>query len=58
MWIIIFIIFLALKLEKIIDWPWKWVTSPLWLPICFILVIYLIALLIGGILAIFGILIF
>lgn len=28
--IIIFIIFLILKLTKVIDWSWWWITSPLW----------------------------
>lgn len=30
---IVFIIFLVLKLTDKIDWSWIWVTSPLWLPI-------------------------
>lgn len=27
----LFMIFLTLKLCKVIDWPWIWVTSPLWI---------------------------
>jgi len=34
--IILFLIFLILKLTKTIDWSWWWVTSPLWLPIALI----------------------
>jgi hypothetical protein len=40
--IIIFLIFLILKLTGNIDWSWIWVTSPLWLPIVSILGITLI----------------
>ncbi len=29
---ILFIVFLVLKLTGIIDWSWWWVTSPLWIP--------------------------
>lgn len=27
----IFIVFLVLKLCKVIDWSWWWVTAPLWI---------------------------
>ena len=27
---ILFIVFLVLKLCGVIDWPWWWVTAPLW----------------------------
>lgn len=30
--IVVFIVFLILKLAKVIYWPWIWVTSPLWIP--------------------------
>jgi hypothetical protein len=29
---ILFIVFLVLKLTGTIDWSWWWVTSPLWIP--------------------------
>lgn len=29
--IILFIIFLILKLINVIDWSWWWITSPLWI---------------------------
>ena len=55
--LILFIIFLVLKLEKIIDWSWKWITAPLWIPfVCGLLyvvlwgLIVLLGLFIGGIL--------
>lgn len=31
---ILFIVFLILKLTGVIDWPWVWVTAPLWIPFC------------------------
>jgi len=34
---ILFLIFLVLKLTDNIDWSWWWVTSPLWIPILFVL---------------------
>lgn len=30
---ILFIVFLVLKLTNVIDWSWWWVTSPLWIPL-------------------------
>lgn len=27
---VLFVVFLILKLTKVIDWSWWWVTSPLW----------------------------
>lgn len=29
----LFLLFLGLKLAKVIDWGWLWVCSPLWLPL-------------------------
>lgn len=29
--LILFVVFLVLKLTNVIDWSWWWVTSPLWL---------------------------
>lgn len=31
----LFITFLVLKLTKVIDWSWWWVTAPLWVPVAF-----------------------
>ncbi len=28
---VVFIVFLTLKLAKVISWSWVWVTSPLWI---------------------------
>lgn len=51
---ILFIVFLVLKLTDNIDWSWWWVTSPLWVPICIVLGIGVIALLIVIFALIFG----
>jgi aspartokinase-like uncharacterized kinase len=40
---IIFIIFLVLKLTDNIDWSWWWVTSPLWLPMLSVVVALMFA---------------
>jgi hypothetical protein len=31
--------FIVLKLCKVIDWSWWWVLSPIWIPLCFLLLI-------------------
>ena len=36
---ILFIVFLVLKLTGTIDWSWWWVTSPLWIPFAAAMVI-------------------
>jgi hypothetical protein len=53
---IVFIIFLVLKLTDNIDWSWWWVCSPLWLPILsvmvsliFVFILSIIVAFIGGI---------
>ena len=30
--VVLFLIFMVLKLTNTIDWSWWWVTSPLWIP--------------------------
>ncbi len=41
----LFLIFLILKLTGIIDWSWWWVTSPLWIPLVFGILVLGVALL-------------
>ena len=36
-----FIAFLVLKLTKVIDWSWWWITAPLWIPAALFLVLVL-----------------
>lgn len=49
---ILFIVFLVLKLTNVINWSWWWVTAPLWIPVSIALVLLLIAIAILGIIAI------
>lgn len=39
--------FVMLKCYGMIDWSWVWVLSPLWIPVCFFLLMFAI-LLVGG----------
>lgn len=41
---VLFIVFLVLKLVGVISWSWWWVTSPLWIPLAFVAVIFVLAL--------------
>lgn len=36
------ILFIGLKLTDFIDWSWWWVLSPIWGPIIFIIIIFII----------------
>lgn len=47
----LFIIFLILKLTKVIDWSWWWVTAPLWGGILFQVIIFTVYILFFGALA-------
>jgi hypothetical protein len=39
---ILFIVFLILKLTNNIDWSWWWVTSPLWIGLAIVIAVLLI----------------
>ena len=41
------VLFIGLKLGKIIDWSWWWVLSPLWISLVFFLII--LVLIYGGV---------
>ena len=49
---ILFIVFLILKLTNTIDWSWWWITAPLWIPVSIALVVLLISSVIIGIISI------
>ena len=36
----LFLLFLGLKLGKVIDWSWWYVTMPLWIPLAIVLTIF------------------
>ena len=38
-----FLVFLVLKLCKVIDWSWWWVSAPLWIPVAIVCGIFVIA---------------
>jgi hypothetical protein len=40
--LVIFVVFLTLKLSGVINWSWWWITSPLWLPFVVVLAIIFI----------------
>jgi uncharacterized protein (DUF983 family) len=44
---ILTIVFTVLKLTKVIDWPWLWVTCPFWIPLVILLVVGVLWLLAG-----------
>ena len=47
MWVL-FIVFLVLKLCKVIEWSWWWVFSPLWIVAAFIVLIIIVAYIVKG----------
>ena len=36
------IVFIVLKLLKIISWSWLWVLSPLWMPIAIVILLVMV----------------
>ena len=44
---ILFIVFLILRLCKVIDWSWGWVTSPLWIMALFVIMVMILYVIIG-----------
>lgn len=36
------ILFIALKLLKIINWSWVWVLAPFWIPIIIVIIVLII----------------
>ena len=45
------IVFITLKLTKVIAWSWWWVLCPLWIPFAIVLAFILLAGVIAGIVA-------
>lgn len=42
--VIIFLLFLLLKLTHAINWSWFWVTSPLWIMLSLLIIEFILAL--------------
>lgn len=43
---LLFLVFLVLKLCKVITWNWWWVTAPLWIPFGLAIIFIVIALIV------------
>lgn len=41
--------FVILKLCKVIDWSWWWVTAPFWIPLALVIVVVMVAAIIAAI---------
>lgn len=41
------IVFIVLKLTKVINWSWLWVLSPVWISFCLIILAVIFVLLFG-----------
>jgi len=54
--IVLFAVFLVLRLTSIICMPWLWVTAPLWVSAAVGMLLVLVSLVVGGIVAIIAIL--
>jgi len=46
--LLLFVVFLVLKLTDVVAWSWLWVTSPLWIPAAIVLTVIAVVLSIGG----------
>lgn len=40
--VILFVVFLVLKLTNVIDWSWWWVTAPLWIPLAILIGLFIL----------------
>lgn len=40
------VVFLVLKLCGLIDWPWIWVLSPLWISLSLVLIFFIVSLIV------------
>jgi len=38
------IVFITLKLVKVIDWSWAWVLAPIWIPVAILIFVLLVVL--------------
>ena len=53
--VVLFIVFLILKLTGEIDWSWWWVTSPLWIPVAAVIGLFLLGVVLLSIVKIYEI---
>ena len=45
--LLLFLVFLVLKLCGVIEWSWWWVTAPIWIPLAFLVSILVVLILIN-----------
>lgn len=45
---LLLILFIGLKLGKVIAWSWLWVLSPIWIPLAAAVVIFVLYLIVKG----------
>lgn len=45
------IVFIVLKLLKVINWKWVWVFSPIWIPAAIVLIVALILIIVSLVVA-------
>ncbi|QDK03505.1 membrane protein [Mycobacterium phage PainterBoy] len=38
--LVLFIVFLVLKLTEVIDWSWWWIAAPIWIPLALLAFVY------------------
>lgn len=51
---LLFLVFLVLKLTNVITWSWWWITAPLWAPSAIVISIFLIIAIIFLLIFFFG----
>lgn len=42
------LLFIGMKLGKVISWPWLWVLSPIWIPLVLIIIIIAVIIVAAG----------
>ena len=47
------LIFITLKLCKVIDWSWWWVLAPIWIPFALLFILILIIAIVWGVASLF-----
>jgi hypothetical protein len=45
--VVLFVVFLVLKLCNVIDWSWWWVTAPLWIPVALFVAVCAVVFIVG-----------
>jgi len=43
--VLLTVVFITLKLTEVIDWSWRWILAPIWIPIVLVLILVILAIL-------------